>query len=222
MSNFFLKDFNPSVKLVDIQEKPFENGQQILREIFYHLGIKDIEKVNKAVQLFTPAIYKKGQSYLREGETADRIGFIIKGAVEILLGEKDKQQVLFFLTEEDFFADLKSFLHQQPSKLTICFAELTFVLEIAHKDFRQFVIEHPEFGNMFMQIMSSVTAAVTKLNITLKLPTKNRYEKLMKLQPQLFNRFLLQDIASYLGVKQETLSRIRSQLKNDAAKTTNG
>ena len=222
MSNFFLKDFNPSVKLVDIQEKPFENGQQILREIFHHLGISDKEKVSKAVSLFTPAIYKKGQSYLKEGETAGRIGFIIKGAVEILKEEKDKQQVLFFLTEEDFFTDLKSFLHQQPSKLNICFAELTFVLEIAHTDFRQFVIDNPEFGDMFMKIMSSVTAAVTKLNITLKLPTKNRYEKLMKLQPQLFNRFLLQDIASYLGVKQETLSRIRSQLKKDAVKTANG
>lgn len=214
MSNIFFKDFRPSFNLWSIKEKPFENGQQYLKEFFRYMQIENEIKIEEAISLFKPAIYKKGHLFLSDGEISDKIGFMVKGAVEIFMDEKDKQQVLFFLTEEHFFTDLKSFLHQQPTKLNIQACEQCIVMEICYADFREFIVANPEFGTMFMRIMSNVTAAVTNLNMTLKLPSKNRYQKLLKLQPQLFNRFLLQDIASFLGVKKETLSRIRSQLKN--------
>lgn len=214
MTNIFFKDFRPTIELGRIKEKPFENGQQYLREFFRYMQINDPDKIEQAVQLFTPAIYKKGEFFLSKGKVSDKIGFIIKGGVEIFIEEEEKQQILFFLTEEHFFADLKSFLHQQPSKLNIEFAEMSIVMEVTQSDFKNFIAQHPEFGTLVMRIMSNVTAAITNFNMTLKLPGKTRYEKLLQLQPQLFNRFLLQDIASFLGVKQETLSRIRGQLKN--------
>lgn len=214
MLNIFFKDFRPTIDLGRITEKPFENGQQYLREFFGYMQINDPDKIEQAVQLFTPAIYKKGELFLSKGKTSDRVGFVVKGGVEIFIEEEEKQQILLFLTEEHFFADLKSFLHQQPSKLNIKFAELSIVMEVNHNDFKSFIAENPEFSTMVMRIMSNVTAAITNFNMTLKLPGRTRYEKLLHLQPQLFNRFLLQDIASFLGVKQETLSRIRSQLKN--------
>lgn len=217
MSSLFFKDFEPSKRLWEIREKPFEHGQEFIREIFRHMQINDEEKISQAITHFKPNIYKKGDHFVTDGEICDKIGFIIKGGVEIYLQAQEKQQILFFLTEEDFFTDLKSFLHQKPSRLNIEFIETSIVLEVGHHDFKSFIAAHPEFGTVFMRVMSYVTAAVTNMNITLKLPGKSRYEKLLKLQPQLFNRFLLQDIASFLGVKQETLSRIRNQLKKETA-----
>ncbi|HRX93994.1 MAG TPA: Crp/Fnr family transcriptional regulator [Chitinophagaceae bacterium] len=215
MGSLFFKDFEPSIRLWNIKEKPFEHGQQFIREIFLHMQITDEKKISEAIAHFKPNIYKKGDHFFSEGETCDKIGFIIKGGVEIYMEENGRQQILFFLTEEDFFTDLKSFLHQKPSRLNIEFIETSIVLEVDHIDFRNFIAVNPEFGTVFMRVMSYVTAAVTNMNMTLKLPGRTRYEKLLELQPQLFNRFLLQDIASFLGVKQETLSRIRNQLKNE-------
>lgn len=213
--SFFFKQFNASFDLREIKDKPFENGLKFLSEFFRYWGINDEKKIMEALGLFTPSIYRKGDMFLREGEVCNKIGFTIKGAVEIFLQSKGIHQTLLMLTEEDFYTDLKSFLHQQPSALNIEFAEYSIVFEISYENFRECIKNNPEFGDMFMKIMSNVAAAITQLNMTLKLPMKKRYQKLLKLQPQIFNRFLLQDIATLMGVKQETLSRIRSQLKND-------
>jgi len=52
-------------------------------------------------------------------------------------------------------------------------------------------------------------SSINEHNQLLKLPTRSRFEYLMKMKPEVFNRFLLQDVASFIGVKQETLSRAR-------------
>ncbi len=214
MSNFFLKDFIPSFPLTLVTERPIQHGQVYLGEFFNHLGIHDEEKIREAVQLFKPSIYKKGQMFLEGNQVADRIGFIIKGSVELFYVDHSKKQVLFCFTEEDFFTDLKSYLYQIPTKLNIEFIENSIVLEISHSDFKQFLAANPEFGEMFIKIMTNVITTINQHNLMLKMPTKGRYSKLLRLRPHLLNKFPLRTIASFLGVKQETLSRIRGQFRN--------
>lgn len=214
MSNFFLKDFIPSFPLSLVNERPIQHGQMYLNEFFRHLGIQNEEKIREAVNLFKPSIYKKGQAFLEKDQVADRIGFLIKGSVELFCIDHAKEQVLFCFAEEDFFTDLKSFLYQVPTKINIEFAENSIVLEVSHEDFKRFLAANPEFSEMFIKIMTNVIATINQHNLMLKMPTKGRYIQLLKLRPHLLNKFPLRTIASFLGVKQETLSRIRGQFRN--------
>lgn len=220
MSNFFLKDFKPSFPLSQIVEKPIQHGQIYLTDFFNHLGITNEKKIREAVELFKPSIYKKGQLFLQQEQVAGHIGLILKGSVELFYTDQDRQQVLFCFTEEDFFTDLKSFLYQVPSKINIEFVENSIVLEVSHEDFKKFLSANPEFGEMFIKIMTNVITTINQHNLMLKMPTKGRYSKLLRLRPHLLNKFPLRTIASFLGVKQETLSRIRGQFRNKVVITT--
>lgn len=214
MANFFVKNFTPSVRLHGIQEQPIENGQKYLTELFLHYGITDTKKIATAISYFTPRIYKKNTFFLRNDEVSTKLGFIIYGAVEAFYLEEDgKSNIVMLLTEEDFFTDLRSFLHQQPTSLNMKFTEDTIALEVSYDDFTNFIQTNPDFSRAFMKIMVNVISAVNEHNMLLKMPTKNKYEYLLKMKPEVFNRFLLQHVASFLGVKQETLSRIRSSYK---------
>ncbi len=214
MANFFVKNFNPSVRLSGIQEQPIENGQKYLTELFLHYGITDTRKIETAISFFKPRIYKKNTFFFSKGEISTKLGFIIYGAVEAFYVEDDgKSNIVMLLTEEDFFTDLRSFLHQQPTSLNMKFTEDTIALEVSYEDFSNFIQTNPDFSRAFMKIMVNVISAVNEHNMLLKMPTKNKYEYLLKMKPEVFNRFLLQHVASFLGVKQETLSRIRSSYK---------
>lgn len=214
MANFFVRNFAPSIRLSGIQEQPIENGQKYLTELFKHYGVTDSKKIATAISYFKPRIYKKNTYFLQQNEISTKLGFIIYGAVEAFYLEDDgKNNIVMLLTEEDFFTDLRSFLHQQPSSLNMKFTEDTIALEVSYEDFSNFIQTNLDFSRAFMKIMVNVISAVNEHNMLLKMPTKNKYEYLLKMKPEVFNRFLLQNVASFLGVKQETLSRIRSSYK---------
>ncbi|HMR91904.1 MAG TPA: Crp/Fnr family transcriptional regulator [Chitinophagaceae bacterium] len=213
MGSFFVTEFEPSVKLNEIKEKPIEHGRRYLSEFFAYFGIADEEKIRAAITLFEPRIYKRETFFITAGEVAGKIGFIVHGAVEAYYINNASKQTLMFLMEEDFFTDLKSFIHQRPSGLSLQFAEDTIVLEIGYENFKNFMLVHQDFAEMFIKIMSNVVSAMNEHNLLLKMPTRKRYELLLRKKPQVFNRFLLRDIASFLGIKQETLSRARSNYK---------
>lgn len=213
MSNFFLQDFKPSISLKEIKERPIEAGILYLKELLASLGVKDDVKIAEAIHYFTPRIYRKDSYFLTAGTVSDKIGFIIHGAMKVFYKEDTDTRVLLLLTEEDFPTDLRSFFHKQPTKLNYLFTEDSILLEINHADFMLFIGENKEFAEAFIKVISNVVTSINMHNLLLKLPAKNRYESMLKEKPQIFNRFLLQDIASFMGIKQETLSRARSQYK---------
>ncbi|MDF2381050.1 Crp/Fnr family transcriptional regulator [Nostoc ellipsosporum NOK] len=224
MSILFRKHFHPTISLANIKEKPVENGLLYLTEFFRHFGIHEEEKIQQALQLFEPRIYRKSSWFLREGDTADRIGFIVNGAVEAFYKQHNRHQILLLLMEEDFFTDLRSFLHREPTRLNMRFREDTIVLEISHENFAGFILQNKPFADMFMKVMVDIMSTINEHNQLLKLPTRSRFEYLLKMKPEVFNRFLLQDIASFIGVKQETLSRARryfSRKKSNDVETSN-
>jgi len=216
MANFFLKDFRPTVNLSSIKEKPIEHAQQYLREFFQHFGVSDEDLITKAISLFSARIYRKNSLFLTEGEVSTHIGFIVNGAVEAFYTDNNRMQVLLLLMEEDFIADIRSFLYQQPSRINLRFTEDSITLEINHADFLDFIQANKQFAELLQKVMADVMGAIMQHNLLLKLPARSRYEHLLANKPEIFNRFLLQDIASFIGVKQETLSRARGRYKKKA------
>jgi CRP-like cAMP-binding protein len=84
------------------------------------------------------------------------------------------------------------------------------LLKISHEDAKQLVEKSELFRNFFLQIFEkSISLASLRANDLAMLSGEQRYQKMMDEQAHFIQNIPLQYIASYLGVKPQSLSRIR-------------
>ncbi len=155
----------------------------------------------------------KGTYLLKEGQIARDAYFVITGCVReyrLLDGEEKTTE---FYTENQSIANFSSMLNQSPSVINYVCAEET-TLTILNADLeKKLYSKHPRFESFCRdgveQMMGQKQQQLAEY-ITLK--PEQRYQKLQDERPDLINRVPQYHIASYLGIKPETLSRIRARL----------
>jgi CRP-like cAMP-binding protein len=157
---------------------------------------------------------KKDAFFISMGEICEHIGFIKNGTLRTFYIDNNGNDVSFiFHLENNFFTDYESFLTATPSKLFIQAVEDTEVLVIHKKDLLDLYaadVYWQIYGrNMAEGIYLSAKKRVEDL---LFLTHEERYVRLIKDQPMIFNRIPQKQIASYLGIKPQSLSRIRKRL----------
>jgi len=157
---------------------------------------------------------KKDDFFISMGDICEYIGFITNGALRTFYIDNNGNDISFiFHLENNFFTDYESFLTTAPSKLFIQAIEDTEVLVIHKKDLLDLYatdVYWQVYGrNMAESIYLSAKKRVEDL---LFLTHEERYLRLIKDQPMIFNRVPQKQIASYLGIKPQSLSRIRKRL----------
>ncbi|HEX8016529.1 MAG TPA: Crp/Fnr family transcriptional regulator, partial [Flavobacterium sp.] len=106
----------------------------------------------------------------------------------------------------------ESYLMKTPSVYTIDAWEDTKLLILKLADLER-LLTITAIKEMFWQMnQSNFIASQKRLNYSITLPAKERYEALLKNYPDFVQRFPQHTIASYLGISKETLSRVRSKL----------
>lgn len=151
------------------------------------------------------------QKLLNEEEMSDSIYFIAKGAVRIFHLSKDGQETnTWFLFENELAISVYSFFTGQPSfEYMETLEDCTFIilkkqrLEWLYQNFIEFNITGRKLTEMYY------IRNETQANALRMFSARERYQRLIKTQPQIVNRVSLGHIASYLGISAETLSRIR-------------
>lgn len=158
-------------------------------------------------------VQKKTQ-LLQAGEIANTIYFIAKGTARVYyLDQKGTETTSWFLFENDLLISVYSFYSGQPSfeyleTLKDCVL-ITLRKEKLDMLYNQF-LEFNYIGRKlteFYYIKNEMQANELRM-----LGAKERYLNLLKRSPQLIQQVSLGYIASYLGISQETLSRIRKQI----------
>ena len=159
--------------------------------------------------------FEKGALLMREGQIAKNAYYIIKGLVreyELVDGE---EKTTAFYTEGQSAINFNSLANQTPSKLNLVCGERTTLAVLNSEKEKELYKKHPRFETFCRTGMEEMMGAkqnqLTEF-ITLKL--EKRYEKLQRERPGLINRVPQYQIASYLGVTPEALSRMRSRLAN--------
>lgn len=164
-------------------------------------------------QSFAIKTFNKGTYLLQAGQVARDAFFVIEGCIRkysILNGEEVTAD---FYIEGDSVADLNSLANQTPSKYCFVCSEKTEVAVVnaekeatLYKRFPRFeTVCRIEFEKLMGQKADSVAAFVSKNR-------EEKYLSLLKEKPGLLNRVPHYQIASYLGMKPETLSRIRKRI----------
>jgi CRP-like cAMP-binding protein len=157
---------------------------------------------------------KKGQFLLREWQIAKNCYYIYKGCVREFSLKNGKETTTEFYTVGDSLSDDASKLNNIPSKFnwecaTDCIVSV-FPLEIEREMYKRFPrletlcrIETEKKLGDFKQTINNYIASTPE----------ERYKNLRETRPELFKLVPLYHIASYLGVKPESLSRIRKKLQ---------
>lgn len=175
--------------------------------------IEDSEFLFDFLQIMKTSEYKKNDLIHEEGTTCNHLFFIEKGIARVFYYKDGKEVTSHFAVENEATTAIDSFIQRKKSRYNIESLEDTRILSISHNDLQKLFNEKPryeKYSRLFLeQIYIDLAERIEDL---LFHNAKERYEKLFNEKPDLFQRVNLGHIASYIGISQETLSRIRNQV----------
>lgn len=170
---------------------------------------KDIALI---VQYFSKIVLKKGAFFLREGEYCRKIAFIAKGAIVYIKNMDGDEKSCGFYFENDWISQYKSILQNIPSELEIKALEETELIEISLEKMQQLIKAFPEANILRTQLAEEYFVnSVQRASDLANLEADEHYHKLRKERPELIERVPQYYLASYLGIKPQSLSRIRAK-----------
>lgn len=157
----------------------------------------------------------KDEVYLREGDISKRIGFVTKGSLRMYYTINGEELCKDFQFEGHFTGSSASMATQQPSKFSIAALEETTIAEISSHDMSQLFDKYKVYERLGRIYMTHMFIYKEKREASLLFDSsKTRYENLVREQPEHVKRIPLKYLASYLGIKPESLSRIRNEIAN--------
>lgn len=156
---------------------------------------------------------KRRELLLSEGETCHHAYFIDTGCLRYFYNVEGDQHTGQFFFEGNWYCDLDSFLLAQPSRQNIEALEKTKILMIHKTALETLYKEIPKFER-FGRIMTenAFIGLRARTEMLANLSPEERYLSLIKHRPKLIERIPQHYIASYLGIKPQSLSRIRKRI----------
>jgi len=156
-------------------------------------------------------ILPKRTLLLREGETSRRIYFINKGfARAYYVTRQGRECTSWFMGQGDLMISVYSFYTQKPAAENIELLEDSELLSISWNQLQGIYADFPEYNYTGRKVTEKYYMLSEERTILLRtLSARERYERLLQLHPGITQKASLGQIASYLGMTQETLSRVR-------------
>lgn len=176
------------------------------------LNAKEKELVS---QKFRPRLFRKRQYVLQEGDICTQFYFVVRGCLRMYkIDDKGAIHALQFAAENYWIIDLGSFHSLKPSALNIDAIEDTVVLQISRDDLITLYTEAPKFDRIFrVLIENSFVRLQERLLQNISSTAEDRYQTFLDIYPHLVNRLSQVQIASFLGITPEFLSRLRGRKK---------
>lgn len=154
---------------------------------------------------------KKGDVLFRPDHVLTKLLFVEKGLLRGYRIVDGKEYTHHFYFSDWFATDFESFLTQQPSQLYMEAMTSCVYCEFEKNHLEALYKEHHELERLGRIIAEKAyLATVTKLADMQLLTLKEKYERLIQRDPQLFQKVPQKYIASYLGVSEQSLSRIKN------------
>lgn len=156
---------------------------------------------------------EKNSHLVSINERSDSLFFIEKGLVRGYYFDNGKEITNWFAQEQEFATCFYAFVANKPSFESLQAIEDCTLIQIPQKTLQTLYSKFPETERIGRIITENYYIKLEERVLNLQFKTaKERYQKLMDKKPSLLQRAPLGQIASYLGITQETLSRIRAEL----------
>ena len=166
-------------------------------------------------------IYHKGDQLEREGDPARWLAFVESGCFKYVTHgiSNDKAHITWFSFEGEFVVDYPAYLYARPARTSIVAMMPSRVLRVTGEQMKQFFDQNKETMELRAVIAEHVLSQFHSCYLDLHRTTaRERYDLLMQRCPGIVEHLDLQDIASFLNVHPNTVSKIRRDITFDGRK----
>jgi CRP-like cAMP-binding protein len=184
----------------------------LLKAFRYYIPLSsDDETIIRS--LFRKQELEKGQHLLQAGNICKNIFFIEQGLVRYYAVTDGEEKTSYFNKEGEFVCDYASFLPQKPSTINIQALEACTVYTITHNNMQLFY-EQVKYGERFGRraLEDVYLNLISQVNSLYNDPPEVRYQIFLSRFPDTGQRIQQYYIASYIGIKPQSLSRIRKRM----------
>jgi len=172
------------------------------------------EEISILQSKFTHKHFRKHQYILQQGEFSRVENFIVDGLTRTYeVDEKGQEHILQFGMEDWWIGDMYSFLSGKPSAFNIDCLEDTEVLQITKPNLDQLYSEVPKMNQYFRLLLEKALITTNQRIIaSLRKTAAERYLEFLEKYPRIDQRVSNHQIASFLGITPQSLSRVRRDL----------
>jgi CRP-like cAMP-binding protein len=188
----------------------------IIKNVCKHIQLTEAEQ-----ELFTSFLIakklKKKEFLLQQGEVCKYSSFVLSGCLRGYSVDKNgTEHVLSFAPADWWMADMYSLISQQPGVLNIEALEETDMLLLSKINQDKLYTQLPKFERFFRILAEkSLVANQQRLIDRLSLTGEERYKIFCNRYPTLINHLPQKQIAAYIGVSPEFLSRARAEIARE-------
>ena len=156
----------------------------------------------------------KGEILIREGQTVKKTFFVIQGSLRSFCVDKEgKEHTLQFAIKDWWISDFMAIYDNEPASLTVECVTDSAVIEFNAQKLNDIYIQFPEFEpfqrkNLERHVVSLHKRILNQLQLT----ALERYSLFLEEYPNIEQHVPNYHIASYLGITQQSLSRVRAAI----------
>lgn len=144
-----------------------------------------------------------------KGSIDTNIYFVESGSLRIFVLDDNEEQTIRFAYQENIIVSLDSFLTGKPSEFFIQAIKKSSVKVITKSQFNHF-IQSDSNRTLWTKILENLVVQQLEREIDILTSSPNeRYQRVLKRSPQLFQEIPNRHIANYLRMSPETLSRLK-------------
>jgi len=160
---------------------------------------------------------KKGGFLWKAGQRCNNLYFVTSGIARLFFyTEEAEENTVHFISENNFITDLESLRIQTPSSISCIAAIDCNVVVIKSQILKKFDKEVFEWHELLRKITEKTLFDKVKVrDILFQKESKERYISFLKLFPTIANNVPANQIASYLGISQFTLSHLKKEIAED-------
>lgn len=186
----------------------------MIHDYFSSFNIFSDREIKDFIQHFTPRKMKKSEYFIAEGNNCNEIAFIERGIFRsYYLSKEGTENTFCFRFSNNLLAPYSAFITGNPSTETMQAITDAEVLVMQKKEIQHLINENPNWTKLLKLNAEYEYLELEKRFFQLqKENATERYLSLLQNQPEYIREIPLQYLASYLGVTQRHLSRIRKEI----------
>ena len=182
-----------------------------IRHFLKSFNILRDSEIDSFIRLLSNKILKKHEYFIQEGQTCNQVAFVLSGSLRSYYTSDKGEEITYCITfPNSLMTAYSSFLTAHPTQENIQAITTTELLIIQKSKFETLSHQNSNWTYFLKTIAEQQYIELEKRIFQLqKSDAKKRYAELVKNQPEFIQKIPLQYLASYLGITQRHLSRIR-------------
>ncbi|UTN04766.1 Crp/Fnr family transcriptional regulator [Flavobacterium bizetiae] len=179
---------------------------------FGNLNQQQIDLITKKA---TELNLRKDEYFSEAGKIAQQVGFVLDGVIRVCYyNNKGEEITKYFIDENNLVVDLESFDNEICSNAYVQAITDCKLLVFSKQDWRELLDTIVGWDAIVHKIISkALRQKVERRSPLVSEDATTRYLMFLKIYPNVINRIPLSYVASYLGITQSSLSRIRKNIR---------